>query len=291
MMGGSIWVKSIKGSGSNFYFTVKLRSGNTAANTLKPVVPVRKTQHPLRILLVEDDKINQLVTTRMILEAGHKVITANNGIEALQILIDENIDVILMDIQMPLMDGIETTKRIRNGEETTGCHIPILALTAYALQGDREKFLSIGMDGYVAKPIQINNFLDTVETVAERLIGSKAAGIFSKCKDGNSVDNPETDKFLKDYSKSMEPSLKSMNENINLLKCSFEHNDLSGIERYAHIIKKLASEISVTTVKSAVFKVELAARRGNITEAVECFDLVTGEFLKYKKQIKGYEKI
>ncbi|HYE82479.1 MAG TPA: PAS domain S-box protein [Clostridia bacterium] len=289
MMGGSIWVKSIKGNGSTFYFTVKLRSGNTAADTLIPVVPVRKTRHPLRILLVEDDKINQLVTTRIILETGHKVITANNGIEALQILIDENIDVILMDIQMPEMDGIETTKRIRKREETTGSHILIIALTAYALQGDREKFLSIGMDGYISKPIQINSFLNTVETITERLSGSKAVGMASRNNDDNSVNEAETNKFLTEYAKSVEPLLKSMDVNINLLKCSIKQNDLSSIERYAHVIKKLSSEISATTVKGAAFKVELAARRGNITEAVEYFDLVTEEFLKYKKHIRSYK--
>ena len=98
----------------------------------------------------------------MIKEAGHKVVTANNGIEALEILGDEIYDVILMDIQMPEMDGIETTKRIRKREEITGKHVLIIALTAYALQGDRDKFLSVGMDGYISKPIQINSFLDTL---------------------------------------------------------------------------------------------------------------------------------
>ena len=289
MMGGSIWVKSIKGNGSTFYFTVKLRNGNIPADALKPVASIRKAQHPLRILLVEDDKINQLVITRMIQETGYKVITANNGIEALQILCDENIDVILMDIQMPEMDGIETTKRIRKGEEITGSHIPIIALTAYALQGDREKFLSVGMDGYIAKPIQINSFLDTVETITERLIGSRVIGGASGDKDDNKVNESEANKFLTEYGRSMEPLLKDIDENINRLKYSFEQNDLSGIERYAHIIKKLSSEISAATVKSVVFKLQLAARRGNITEAAEYFDLVTEEFLKYKKQMKVYE--
>lgn len=289
MMDGSIWAESSKDNGSTFYFTLKLRNGNISADTNETVIPVRKTNHSHQILLVEDDKINQLVITRMLQETGHKIIIANNGLEALQILNGGNFDVILMDIQMPEMDGIETTKRIRKEEETTGGYIPIIALTAYALQGDRDKFLSMGMDGYISKPIQINSFLDTVETITEKFLESKKDGMISRNKDGNNVNEIEINKFIIDYAKSMESLLKDMEESSILLKSSIEQKDLSGIEKHAHLIKNLSSEMSATEVKDAAFKVELAARRGSIIEAVETFDIVTKEIKKYKKQIESYK--
>ncbi len=292
MMNGSIRVESKKGNGSTFYFTVRLGVGKKATySTPKSVFPINKTKHPLRILLVEDDKINQIVITRMIKEIGHKSVVVSNGVEAMQILDEETIDVILMDIQMPEMDGVETTKRIRKKEEMSGIHIPIIAITAYALQGDSDKFLSVGMDGYIAKPIQLNSFLETIEKVSESLMKPQTIREPLKSKEINSVNEIESNVFMAQYAKSMEPILKDMSENIKHLGYSFERSDLSSIESYAHIIKNLSSEISATTLKTAVFKVELAARRGNITEAAGYLDLVTEEFLKFEKQMKRYENI
>lgn len=292
MMNGSIRVESKIGNGSNFYFTARLGIGNkSTGDTRNAVSEIKKTKHPLRILLVEDDNINQLVITRIIDETGHKVITANNGVEALQRLNDEAVDVILMDIQMPEMDGIEATKRIRKLEEMTGRHIPIIAITAYALQGDSEKFLSVGMDGYIAKPIQINSFIDTIEKVSESLRRPQMGRAPFKGKEVSSANEFGSNEFMAEYTKNMKPILEYITENINHLKCSFERGDLASIERYAHEIKKLSSEISAINVKSAIFKLELAARRENITEAAEYFDLATEEFLKFKKQMERYENI
>lgn len=110
-----------------------------------------------------------------------------------------------------------------------------------------------------------------------------------KVKGSNNENESKTNKLMVEYSKSMEPLLKDIAENINELKCSFEKVDLAGIERHAHVIKKISSKISASAVKSAVFKVELAIRRGNIAEAAEYFKLVTKEFYIYKKQLKNYE--
>jgi len=289
MMGGSIRVESIKGKGSSFYFTVKLRSGKSEADTYKPKVHLEKTQHPLRILLVEDDRINQAVITRMIKEIGHEVLTANNGIEALQILKTEKVDIVLMDIQMPEMDGIETTRIIRRRERTMGGHIPIIALTAYALQGDREKFLSVGMDGYIAKPVQINNFINALEVINDGLSDYKVISKSFLSEEGTDASLIKSGKFLVDYTKRLESLWENIDKNINLLKNSFESNDLSGIERYAHEIKNLSSDMSAVDLKKAVFKLELAARRESLTKAAECFESVMIELFKYKKKIKGYK--
>ncbi len=108
---------------------------------------------PLEILLVEDNLINQKVATRLLQRAGHRVTLVENGKDAVASVTDRDFDLILMDIQMPEMDGLEATTAIRQLELGTGRHIPIVALTANAMPGDRERCLLAGMDGYVAKPV------------------------------------------------------------------------------------------------------------------------------------------
>ncbi len=120
---------------------------------------------PLRILLVEDNLINQKVASRMLEKNGHCVVTVNNGREALDALTGQDFDAVLMDVQMPEMDGLEATAAIRANEDGTDRHIPILALTAHALTGDRQRCLDAGMDGYLAKPIQTAQLLQALADV------------------------------------------------------------------------------------------------------------------------------
>jgi CheY-like chemotaxis protein len=107
----------------------------------------------MRILLVEDNPINQKVAQRLLEKAGHSVTIAGNGREALDQVAENTFDLVLMDVQMPEMDGFAATTAIRAKERATGGHLPIVALTAYALKGDRERCLAAGMDGYVTKPV------------------------------------------------------------------------------------------------------------------------------------------
>ena len=112
---------------------------------------------PPRILLAEDNRVNQVVATALLKNEGYQVTVANNGQEALQMLASDEpeYDAILMDVQMPVMDGFETTQTIRRREKVSGKHIPIIALTAHAMKGDRDRCVAMGMDGYVSKPIRI----------------------------------------------------------------------------------------------------------------------------------------
>jgi CheY-like chemotaxis protein len=109
---------------------------------------------PLRILLAEDNPVNQRVALRLLEKLGHSVTIVGDGLEALRTSGTGAFDVVLMDVQMPGMDGLEATAAIREREQGTGVHIPILALTAHAMTGDRERCLAAGMDGYITKPIQ-----------------------------------------------------------------------------------------------------------------------------------------
>jgi CheY-like chemotaxis protein len=108
----------------------------------------------MRILLVEDNAVNQRVAGRLLEKRGHRVVLAGNGHEALQALEQEAYDLVLMDVQMPDMDGLEATAKIREKERHTSRHQPVVALTARAMKGDLEHCMSAGMDGYLAKPIR-----------------------------------------------------------------------------------------------------------------------------------------
>ncbi|MFC1596868.1 PAS domain S-box protein [Planctomycetota bacterium] len=128
---------------------------------------------PLRILLAEDSLVNQKLAIGLLGRGGHSVTVANNGKEALAALELDGFDLVIMDVQMPEMDGLETTEAIRAGERRTGTHIPIIAMTAHAMKGDRERCLEAGMDHYVSKPIRARQLFDAIDEV---VVGFAATG-------------------------------------------------------------------------------------------------------------------
>lgn len=128
---------------------------------------LRESRLALRILLVEDNIINQKLTTRILEKQGHSVVVANNGKEAIDHLKRQNLDLILMDVQMPEMDGFEATAAIREKEKKTGGHIPIVAMTAHAMTGDRERCLKAGMDDYLSKPLKPDHLVEVIHGIFE----------------------------------------------------------------------------------------------------------------------------
>jgi two-component system, sensor histidine kinase and response regulator len=123
----------------------------------------------LHILIAEDNYVNQLFLSSLLRKRGHSITAVNNGCEAVTALASQEFDLVLMDIQMPEMDGLEATAHIRTQERTTGAHIPIIAVTAHTLDNDRERCLAAGMDGYVAKPIQAAELWQVITEVATPL--------------------------------------------------------------------------------------------------------------------------
>jgi CheY-like chemotaxis protein len=119
--------------------------------------------------------VNQRLAIRVLEKAGHSVVVANNGKEALALFEDQAFDVVLMDVQMPEMDGFQATAAIRRKELLTGTRVPIIALTAHAMKGDSERCLSAGMDGYVTKPISARELLDRIEEVRNDHAGVRTA--------------------------------------------------------------------------------------------------------------------
>ncbi len=138
------------------------------------ITPPAVDRYPgLHILLAEDNPVNQLLAVRVLEKRGHRVEVAVNGRDALDKLQLSDFDLVLMDVQMPDMDGFEATTTLREKEGTTGRHLPVIAMTAYALQGDRERCLAAGMDDYVGKPIDVKNLFESIERVMDE-IGSRS---------------------------------------------------------------------------------------------------------------------
>jgi signal transduction histidine kinase/ActR/RegA family two-component response regulator len=160
LMNGKIWIHSEEGKGSTFYFTAKFGTvadqdkvnGNRNVSALAGTAPA-----PMTILLAEDNPVNQKVAVRLLQKRGHTVHVAATGRAAVEAAAIHKFDLILMDVQMPEMSGLEAAAMIREQERLTCFHVPIVAMTAHAMVGDRERCIEAGMDDYLAKPIDPKN--------------------------------------------------------------------------------------------------------------------------------------
>jgi len=158
-MGGGMRLESQPGKGSTFSFTIDAPAVAAPLPQAKPVED--QPAQPMRILVAEDNRVNQHLMLALLRKRGHTAVVAANGVEALEAIERDSFHMVLMDIQMPEMDGLEAVRRIRAVEAYTGQHLPVVAMTARAMAGDREAILAAGMDDYLEKPIQVD-LLDAV---------------------------------------------------------------------------------------------------------------------------------
>lgn len=164
LMGGNICVESELGKGSTFYFTclVDVPKMRRESIDIQDSNINKCSEKKINILAVEDDYVSHIIIKKICAMNGWNVVVASNGKKALKILKDTNFDIIMMDVQMPEMSGIDVTKRYRENEKTTGRYTPIIATSAYAMSDDKERFLDAGMDDYISKPINVKNLIDTI---------------------------------------------------------------------------------------------------------------------------------
>ncbi len=179
LMGGKFWVESpwkARGSGtqiqgSAFHFTARFTQAAIRQIEPPPQRPMglRPATQPLRILLAEDNAVNRCLASRLLEKQGHSIVAAADGQQVLDVLAREPVDLILMDVQMPGMDGLQATRSIRAQEQGASERMPIVALTAQAMNGDREACLAAGMDAFLTKPIHQDELRRVIENVSGRL--------------------------------------------------------------------------------------------------------------------------
>jgi CheY-like chemotaxis protein/HPt (histidine-containing phosphotransfer) domain-containing protein len=249
-------------------------SSSDPARTVAASSATVKVSRQLRVLVAEDNRVNQMVAVRMLETMGHLPVVANNGREALEMMESETFDLICMDVQMPHMDGLTATRKIREKESPTGSHIPIIAMTAHAVKGDREKCFEAGMDGYVSKPVTIRAIADAI---AE----------FFPLQDRVEMALPSPPTFASGWSRSKLVQMLNGDESLarelvgifleespkqlESLRRAVETVDQQEVERISHSLK---SELGYLGLKDAAEKakeLERISREGNLQSAAQLF--------------------
>ena len=232
-----------------------------------PGIPEHKITS-LKILLTEDGLVNQKVAVNLLEQRGHSVTVANNGQEALTALEKDSFDVVLMDVQMPTMDGFEATGRIRQKEQLNGGHIPIIAMTAHAMKGDRERCLGAGMDGYIPKPIRAKDLYKAVETITASIHETHGDGSETLDRDyllAQSGGSAETLKEIVDLFAVECPKL------MGQIRSAITSGNASDLQRAAHTLKGSIQFFGVKRSAAAAFRLETMGREQTLSGAQEAW--------------------
>lgn len=284
MMRGDIWVESEPDKGATFQFTAVFTvpsceaaaSGATAgpAETVEDAGPM-----PLRILVAEDDRMNQMFAETFLKDAGHAVAIAANGKQAVEMLGAGHYDLILMDISMPVMDGLEATRIIRSSR--TGAFdpdIPIVAMTAHALKGDRERFLASGANGYVAKPVEPEELLRAVEQAMRG--GDLESGTDACDLQHAETSLPDLDRAWAAsqfaakadlHGKLVEVFKEELPRRVADIRQALADGDQKQLVGAAHALKGASGVIGAAAVRQCALDIEQAGRSMNLALAGEFF--------------------
>ncbi len=258
---------------------------------------LREEKRRLRILLVEDNPVNRAVAVRMLGRRGHKVTVAHTGREALDLTRAHPFEVALMDLQMPEMGGLEATAAIRERERTTGKHLPIVAMTAHAMKGDRERCLAAGMDGYLAKPIQAKDLFEAIDGVlSQKPLEENAPGpatapapARAPAPRGEVLDQnalmTRLDGDTRLLAEIVELFLGSAPRLMRELKKALEARDGASVERAAHTLKGAVANFGARAVFEATVRMETLGHEGDLTGALRAWTPLEKEMGRLKKAL------
>ena len=244
--------------------------GKAARTT--PETPGLVTRHslgerrrPLRVLVAEDNSVNQRLLSTILEKQGHSVTLVANGREAVTAVGRATFDVVLMDVQMPEMDGFEASARIREGEKETGRHVPIVALTAHALKGDREVCLASGMDDYISKPVRASELLDVISRVTGNakeapLVSAPPVSDRPSFSPAEALDRVGGDReFLREL---VDLFVAEAPRALAEIRRSVDAGDAGALERAAHLVRGSASTFGAAVVSETALALENQGRSG-----------------------------
>jgi signal transduction histidine kinase/DNA-binding response OmpR family regulator len=240
-----------------------------------------KNTRALRILVAEDNEVNQELTLSLLKRYGHSVVLAKDGREAIGAWGTEPFDLIFMDVQMPVMGGFEATSAIRQKEAKTGTHIPIVAMTAHAMKGDREKCLAASMDGYIPKPISVEDLLATIDVVMghaelqRRSPESETSSVPSPAYNSSLVDR---DALLRQVGGDTELLRRMVSifltdapQRLDAIRAAVESQNSESLARLAHRLKGAVSNFSSESVSRSVRQLEILAERRDFSNALAAY--------------------
>jgi len=316
-MGGSIGMESTHGKGSTFWFIIPFLKQSSDAQLSAPLTDSGKVsgqkhghgvhkheqyQHGkrLRILVAEDNMANQMVILGMLKKMGHTANAVGDGKEAVKALETMPYDLVLMDIQMPEMDGFEATALIRNpGTPVIDHNIPILALTAHAMEGDREKCLAAGMNGYIPKPVTSNALLNAMADI----MASRGVKIIAKAikeKDLPDETGPATfdepsfaERLMNDkelMGETIRIFLEDMPKQLNELAKQVKDRNREIAMQIAHTIKGSSANVSGQKLQAAATKIESACEASNWHEAETMIHKLNKQFEMLERAMRKYLK-
>lgn len=246
----------------------------------------------MKILLAEDNAVNRKLAIRLLEKHGHTVVATENGRAALDAIDRERFDLVLMDVQMPVMDGLEAIRNVRAIEQRTGAHLPIIALTAHAMKGDRERCLEVGADDYLTKPIRSAALFAALDQLANPP-ATNSAEICSRDFDASAAWDNEAALAR------MEGDRDLLSEIIHLfmsecpracadLRQALDARDARLLERLAHTLKGSSANISATGVCQAALALEMQARSGELKDAALKIDTIEEELHRLLAELEAW---
>jgi CheY-like chemotaxis protein/HPt (histidine-containing phosphotransfer) domain-containing protein len=253
---------------------------------------MREDRGSLRILLVEDTVANQRLTTAILEKHGHAVQIANNGLEALEALAQDAFDVVLMDLQMPEMDGITATGRIREGERGSGKHMPIIAMTAHAMKGDEIRVLEAGMDSYISKPFRIAELLDAISKAVSTAVAPTEDAQSGPGSDGSdlerqaALDQVEGDEEL--LVELVKYILESAPEFLVEIRSALEAGDVPRAKDRAHALKGVLGVLGPNKTIETAVEFESRAADGDRDEITMAYDLLEREVEEFRERLSSF---